>query len=161
MHAVGLNPSGYQTAEFTTDLSYKMILGLDVSGKVVKVGSNVKKFKEGDRIFYLREILNPYWGFAEYSVAPERFACKIPDNLTYVEAATMPGAGLTGYHIIYQRFCPYPNRTILIQGEAVGLGSFAIQLAKLCKQKVITTCKSKDINYVKSLGADEVIDSKI
>lgn len=158
VHAVGLNPSDYQTAEFLTDLSSKMILGLDVAGKVVKAGKNVKNFKEGDRIFYLREVLNPYGGFAEYAVTPERFACKIPDNLTYVEAATMPGAGLTAYHIIYQRLCPTPNKTILIQGGAGGVGSFAIQLAKLCQQKVITTCQSRDINYVKSLGADEVID---
>ena len=160
VHAVGLNPSDYQTAEFATDLSFKMILGLDVAGKVVKVGRNVKKFKEGDRVFYLREISNPYGGFAEYAVTPERFACKIPDNLTDIEAATMPGAGLTAYHIIYQRLSPTPNKTIFIQGGAGGVGSFAIQLAKLCQQKVITTCESKDINYVKSLGADEVIDFK-
>lgn len=158
VHAVALNPSDYQTAEYLEGDNLNIILGLDVVGEVVKAGKSVSKFKKGDLVFYLREINNPNGGFAEYAVTPERFACKVPDNMNAIEAATLPGAGFTAYHIMLQRFHLKEGKTILIHGGAGGVGSYAIQLAKLHNLKVLTTCLKRDMEYVKNLGADVAID---
>ena len=154
VHTVSLNPSDYQTAEYWQGAANNSVLGLDVAGVVAEVGKNVDKFKKGDRVFYMRALNNPNGGFAEFSVTPERFACKIPDNITDIEAAVLPGA----YHIMYQRFHLIEGKTILIHGGAGGLGSYAIQLAKLNNLKVLTTCSERDREYVQKLGADVVID---
>lgn len=156
--AVALNPSDYQTAEYLQGENLNIVLGLDIAGEVVEVGENVQKFKKGDRVFYIREINNPYGGFAEYAVTPERFACKIPDNLNYTEAAMLPGAGFTAYHIMFQRFHLQNEKTILIHGGAGGVGSYAIQIAKLHQLKVLVTCLERDKKYAQELGADIVID---
>lgn len=158
VHATGMNPSDYQTAEFLQGENLGIVLGLDVAGEVAAVGSAVKNFKVGDRIFYIRAIDNPYGGFAEYSVTPERFACRIPDAMSYEDAAMLPGAGFTAYHIMMQRFHLVQGRTILIQGGAGGVGSYAIQIAKRHGLKVITTCLERDKEYALSLGADVAID---
>lgn len=158
VHAVSLNPSDYQTIEFIKDVPIPIVLGLDIAGEVVQIGDHVKDFKVGDRVFYLREITNPNGGFAQYSVTPAKFACKIPEDLDYVQAAALPGAGMTAYHIIYDRFKIKKDRNILIHGGAGGVGSYLIQMAKLNGLKVLTTCLKRDFDYVKALGADIAID---
>lgn len=158
VHATGMNPSDYQTAEFLQGENLGIVLGLDVAGEVAAVGAAVKHFKVGDRVFYIRALDNPYGGFAEYSVTPERFACRIPDEMSFGDAAMLPGAGFTAYHIMMQRFHLVQDRTILIQGGAGGVGSYAIQIAKRYGLKVITTCMERDKDYVLSLGADVAID---
>lgn len=158
VHAVALNPSDYQTAEFLNGDNLNIVLGLDIAGEVVEVGEKVRKFKKGDRVFYIREINNTNGGFAEYAVSPERFACKVPDNLSDIEAAALPGAGFTAYHIMFQRFHLHDGKTILIHGGAGGVGSYAIQLAKLHQLKVLVTCLGRDKEYVHKLGADVAID---
>lgn len=158
VHATGLNPSDFQTAEYMQGEGLNLVLGLDIAGEVVKVGSAVTGFEIGDKVFYLRKIDNPNGGFAEYAVTPERFVSKIPEGVSYEQAATLPGAGFTAYHIMEQRFHTVPERTILIQGGAGGVGSYAIQLSKLAGLRVITTCLGRDLEYVRSLGADVAID---
>lgn len=160
VHAVSLNPSDYQTAEFLGELSTPIVLGLDIAGEVVAVGENVKKFFIGQRVFYLRRMDNPHGGFAEYAVATEKFLCEIPKELDYIQAAVLPGAGMTAYHIMYNRFKLHEGRTILIHGGAGGVGSYLIQIAKLNGLSVITTCSERNITYVKQLGADFAIDYK-
>src|SRR5699024_7232455 len=71
VHAVSLNPSDYQTAEYLGELETPVVLGLDIAGEVMKAGENIKTPVIGKRVFYLREINNPYGGFAEYAVTPE------------------------------------------------------------------------------------------
>lgn len=158
VRAAGLNPSDYQTAEYYRGGGLDIVLGLDVSGEVVKAGGAVSSFKPGDRIFYIRELSNPFGGFAEFAVTPERFACRIPDGVSFEEAASLPGAGFTAYHIMYDRFHLISGRTILIQGGAGGVGSFAVQMAKQAGLRVIATCRPRDIDYVRSLGADAAVD---
>lgn len=158
VYAVALNPSDYQTAEYLSGKHLNIVLGLDIAGEVVEVGEKVHKYKKGDRVFYIREIHNKNGGFAEYAVTPERFVCKIPENLNYIEAAVLPGAGFTAYHIMFQRFHLQEGKTILIHGGAGGVGSYAIQLAKIYKLKVLVTCHGRDKEYVKKLGADVGID---
>lgn len=158
VHAVSLNPSDYQTVEFLGDLKKPVILGLDIAGEVAGIGEKVEHFSIGNRVFYLREINNPYGGFSEYAVTPERFLCEIPDGMNDTQAAALPGAGMTAYHIMYDRFHLRAGRIILIHGGAGGVGSYLIQLAKLNGLYVITTCSKKNFEYVKRLGADYAID---
>lgn len=124
----------------------------------MELGATCRALPLASGFFYLRQIDNPYGGFAQYAVSPARFVTKIPNKVSYEQAATLPGAGFTAYHIMRQRFHLTAGRTILIQGGAGGVGSYAIQLAKLAGLRVISTCAGKDKDYVKSLGADVVID---
>lgn len=158
--AVGLNPSDFQTIEYTKDLDSEqvMILGLDISGIVEEVGSDVIDFKKGDRVFYLREMSNKYGGFAEYSVAKSNHLVKIPDNVSFEAAAASPGAGFTAYKAIEQKLRPISGKTILVHGGAGGVGGYAIQLAKRRGLEVLTTCLERDKDYVLDLGADLAID---
>lgn len=158
VHSVALNSSDYQTAEHIQGDQLDLVLGLDVAGVVEKAGKDCDKFKKGDRVFYLREIGNPNGGFGEYAVTPERFVCRIPDNLDDDIAAALPGAGFTAYHIMFQRFHLKEGKTILIHGGAGGVGSYAIQLAKMCGLRILTTCQERDRDYVLKLGADAAID---
>jgi NADPH:quinone reductase-like Zn-dependent oxidoreductase len=157
--AAGLNPSDYQTAEYGgLPVDRKPVLGLDVSGIVDAIGSEVNNVKVGDRVYYLRSIENMDGGFAEYSITKAHTVSKLPDAIPYEVAAAIPGAGFTAYQAIIQKLRPQAGKTILIHGGAGGVGGFAIQLSKLCGLKVYTTCRGKDFSYTKSLGADEAID---
>lgn len=159
VHATGLNPSDYQTAEFLHKKNINMVLGLDVVGEVVKVGVNAtSSFKIGERVMFLREISNPHGGLAQYATTPFQNAIKLPANVSDEKAVTLPGAGMTAYHVMLQRFHLRPNRNILVQAGAGGVGSFAIQIAKAKGLTVSTTVKYDDIHYVASLGADNIID---
>lgn len=157
--AVGLNPSDFQTAEYITNLKndFPTILGLDISGVVDEVGKGVLDFKKGDRVVYLREISNPYGGFAEYALTSVHSLIHLPDNVSFVDAAASPGAGFTAYKIIECKLRPNPSKTILIHRGAGGVGSFAIQLAKRRGLEIFTTCQKQDYEYVKNLGADHAI----
>ncbi|WP_068501134.1 zinc-binding dehydrogenase [Paenibacillus kribbensis] len=157
--ASGLNPSDYQVAAYTGLASEKQrVLGLDVAGIVDAVGSEVNNFKVGDRVYYLRSITNLDGGFAEYACTTAHTASKLPEAIPFEVAAVAPGAGFTAYQAIIQKLRPKAGNTILIHGGAGGVGGYAVQLAKLCGLTVYTTCQGRDIEYVKSLGADEAID---
>ncbi|MEK4058461.1 MULTISPECIES: zinc-binding dehydrogenase [Paenibacillus] len=159
VYAAGLNPSDYQVAEYDgLESEKKRVLGLEIAGIVDAVGSSVNNFKIGDRVYYLRSINNLDGGFAEYSVTTAHTASKLPDEVPFELAAVVPAAGYTAYQAIMQKLKPQSGGTILIHGGAGGVGGYAIQLAKICGLKVITTCLGKDIDYVRVLGADEAID---
>lgn len=158
VHATAMNPSDYQTLEYLGKVEQPVILGLDITGEVVECGSAVTDFQAGDRVVYLRQVLNPYGGYGEYSVTPAKFACRVPDALTDEQAAVLPGAGMTAYHIMHQRFHLQSGKTILIQGGAGGVGSYAIQMAKQAGLRVLTSCLGRDAAYVHELGADVAID---
>lgn len=159
VYAAGLNPSDYQIAEYANMPNVgKRVLGLDVAGIVDTVGSEVKNFKVGDRVYYLRSIENLNGGFAEYSVTTAHTASKLPESIPYEFAAVVPGAGFTAYQAIIQKLRPREGSKILIHGGAGGVGGYAIQLAKLCGLTVYTTCMEKDLEYTKKLGADKSID---
>jgi NADPH:quinone reductase and related Zn-dependent oxidoreductases len=159
VEAAGLNPSDYQVASYPDLASErKRVLGLEAAGIVDAVGSEVSNFKVGDRVYYLRSIANLDGGFAEYAITTAHTASKLPEAIPYEVAAVIPGAGFTAYQAIIQKIRPQAESTILIHGGAGGVGGYAIQLAKLCGLTVYTTCLSRDIEYVKGLGADVAID---
>lgn len=130
------------------------ILGSDFSGVVEEVGEKVRRFKVGDRVF--GEMLTG-GAFAEYLVAPERVCAIMPKAASYREMACLPIAGLTAL----QGLTTYGNvkegEKVLINGASGGVGHFAVQIAKAKGALVTGVCSSKNVEFVKSLGADRVI----
>nr|WP_263314078.1 zinc-binding dehydrogenase [Mammaliicoccus sp. Marseille-Q6498] len=160
VHATSLNPSDYQTIEYLDENYRNLILGLDIAGEVIDIGENVKNFKIGDRVFYLRQMENPNGGFAEYSKNPESLTYKIPDNVSYEDAVTLPGAGFTAYYILKNRLKIEKGKNILIHGGSGNLGQFAIQLAQIMKLNIITTASSKNKKMLEEQGLKYIIDYK-
>ncbi len=156
--AVGLNPVDYKLLlGGHPDWEYPFVLGLDVAGEVNAVGSGVTQWQIGDRVMYHGK-LSEHGGYAEYAVAPAHIMARIPDTLTYAQAAAIPCAGLTAYQAIDRKLNLKSGTTILVQAGAGGVGGFAIQLAAMRGATVLTTCSPRNTDYVKQLGATEAID---
>lgn len=128
-------------------------LGADVSGEVESVGSAVTRFKPGDAVFGTCS-----GSFAEYVCAPEKTLSVKPRGLTFEDAASLPIAGLTALQAL--RDCGHlsAGQTILINGAAGGVGTFAVQLAKHFGAKVTAVCSTRNVELIHSIGADSVID---
>jgi NADPH:quinone reductase len=155
--AAGLNPVDYKTAtNGNPNWSYPHILGVDAAGVIEEIGESVTGFQKGDRVFYHGN-LTKKGGFAEFAVTTAHTVAKIPDELSFEEAAALPCAGMTAYQALIRKMNLQTGETILIHGGAGGVGGFAIQLAKNIGAKVITTCSPENEEYVKELGADDVI----
>ncbi len=156
--AVGLNPVDYKTAEWGhPSWQWPHILGLDVAGTVDDVGSGVTNWRPGDRVFYHGDLSKP-GGYAEFAIAPAHIIARIPDNVTFEDAAAIPCAGYTAWQILSRKIPVRQNQTILVHGGAGGVGGFAIQLGRLLGLKVITTCSDDNFSVVKKLGAAQPID---
>ncbi|MFZ3197130.1 MAG: NADP-dependent oxidoreductase, partial [Bacillus mycoides] len=142
-------------------LKYKMplILGNDFSGVIVKVGTKVTQFKVGDEI-YARPRKDKIGTFAEYIAIHEDDIALKPKNLTFEEAASIPLVGLTSYQALHDIMQLQKGQKILIHAGSGGVGTFAIQLAKIMGATVATTASEAGENLVKSLGADEIINYK-
>ncbi|WP_051239979.1 zinc-binding dehydrogenase [Pontibacillus halophilus] len=97
---------------------------------------------------------------APYTITKAHTVSKIPEEISFVDAAALPCAGYTAYEALYKKMKIVPDRTILIHGGSGGVGGFAIQLAKHVGLQVITTASKENHDFVRSLGADEVIDYK-
>ncbi|OQW50835.1 MAG: hypothetical protein A4S09_10940 [Proteobacteria bacterium SG_bin7] len=160
-YACGLNPVDYKIrAGALKDLfavRFPRILGGDISGVIEAVGAKVKKFKAGDEVFFSSP-LNANGGYAEYSVVSENLVAMKPTNISHLEAASLPVAGLTSIQALRDFSSLKYGSKILIHAGAGGVGSFAIQYAKYLGAKVFTTASPKNFDYVKSLGADVIID---
>ncbi|MED1205798.1 zinc-binding dehydrogenase [Heyndrickxia acidicola] len=158
VHAVGLNPVDYKTATGgNPNWEYPHILGLDVAGTIYETGEGVTDWRKGDRVVYHCDF-NKKGGFAEYAVTTAHTISRIPDSVSFEEAAALPTAGYTAYQALFRKLPLSSIDTILIHGGAGGVGGFAVQLAKLAGKKVISTASAKNHDYVLSLGADLVID---
>ncbi|WP_404427065.1 NADP-dependent oxidoreductase [Ureibacillus chungkukjangi] len=163
IHAASVNPVDFKIRDGKVKLllKYKMplILGNDFSGVVVKVGAKVTRFKVGDEI-YARPRKSKIGTFAEYiSVHEDDIALK-PKILTFEEAASIPLVGLTTYQAFKDILQLQKGQKILIQAGAGGVGTFAIQLAKLMGATVATTASAAGTDLVNSLGADKIINYK-
>jgi len=129
------------------------ILGSDIAGRVEAVGRNVKQFQPDDEVFG-----NVRGGFAEYVCAREdAFALK-PTNLSFEEAATVPLAAVTALQGLRAKGQIQPGQKVLIHGASGGVGTFAVQIAKAFGAAVTGVCSTRNVDMVRSLGADQVID---
>lgn len=163
VHAAGLNPidNMIPTGMFKPVLKFELpaTMGSDLAGVVVEVGSRVTRFKKGDAVFASLFDLG-IGSLAEYAVVPERVAAVKPDNLDFVQAASIPMVGLTSWQALKERANIQKGQKVFIPAGAGGIGTFAIQLAKYFGAKVGTTTSTGNVELVRGLGADEVIDYK-
>ncbi|MER9183171.1 NADP-dependent oxidoreductase [Mesorhizobium sp. M0482] len=161
VHAAGVNllDSKIRTGEFKLILPYRrpFILGHDVAGKVVRVGSKVRKFKAGDDV-YARPRDGRIGTFAEFIAVNEADVALKPENLSMEEAASIPLVGLTAWQTLIERANLKKGQKVFIQAGSGGVGTFAIQLAKHLGATVATTASAASADLVKSLGADVVVD---
>lgn len=158
VHAVGLNPVDYKIAQWGNPAwTYPFIMGLDVAGTVEETGSAVTDWKPGDAVYYHGDFSRP-GGFAEFATIPARVLAPKPRTLSFAEAASVPCSGFAAYQGLYSRMRLRPGSTVLIQGGAGGVGSYAIQLAAYAGTRVLTTTSAANADYVRQLGAAEVID---
>lgn len=163
IHAASLNPldAKLRDGEFKLILPYRLplILGNDLAGVVVRVGSKVRAFKSGDEV-YARPSQNRIGTFAELIAMNEGDVALKPRNLTMEEAASIPLVGLTAWQVLIERAKLKKGQKVLIHAGSGGVGTFAIQLAKHIGATVATTAGTTNVDLVRSLGADVVIDYK-
>ena len=161
VHAAGLNPIDtlIPKGTFKPILRFQLpaTLGSDLAGVVVEAGSRVTRFKPGDAVF--ASIFDLGTGaLAEFALVPESAAALKPPNLDFVQAASIPMVGLTSWQALKERARLEPGQKVFIPAGSGGIGTFAIQLAKYLGAKVGTTTSTGNMDLVRSLGADEVID---
>ena len=132
------------------------ILGSDIAGRVEVVGKNIREFRVGDEVY--GEIPGYRGGFAEYVCVPEKTLARKPANLTFEEAAAIPQAGVIAWQGIRAKGQVRPGQKVLINGAGGSAGSFAIQLAKLDGAEVTGVDHTNKLEFMRSLGADHVID---
>ncbi|MDX8527910.1 NADP-dependent oxidoreductase [Mesorhizobium sp. MSK_1335] len=161
IHAAGLNPldSKIRDGEFKLILPYHppFVLGHDVAGTVVRVGSKVRKYKPGDEI-YSRPRDGRIGGLAEYIAIHEADVALKPKNLTMEEAASIPLVGLTAWQVLVETANLNKGQKVFIQAGSGGVGMFAIQLAKHLGATVATTASAAGADLLKALGADIIVD---
>lgn len=144
--------------KFITGNQFPIILGFDLSGDVVEVGSQVTRFKVGDAIY--GNVGLPGGGYAEFAAVPEKSVAPKPTNMSYEEAAAVPVAALTALQSLRDLGHIQLGQSVLVNGGSGGVGTFAVQIAKALGATVTATCSTKNIDVIKSLGADRVIDYK-
>lgn len=128
-------------------------LGVDVAGTVTAVGANVTRFEIGDDVFGLAR-----GAFAEYAAADEKRLASKPDALTFESAASLPCAGITALIAVRDKGGVRSGMSVLVNGASGGVGSYAVQIAKSLGAEVTGVCSTRNVELVKSIGADEVID---
>lgn len=161
VHAASINPIDFKTRNGTLRIfrkyEFPLILGHDLSGEVVEVGQNVENYKVGDLVF-TRPRNGRIGAFSEFIAVDCREVSLKPENLSHYEAASLPLVALTSYQSINDVMKLSRGQKILIQAGSGGIGSVAIQIAKNIGAEVWTTTSAKNVEFVKSLGADHIID---
>ena len=163
IHAAGVNPldSKIRAGEFKLLLPYRLplILGNEFAGVVVRVGPRVRRFKPGDPV-YARPDTHRIGTFAEFIAVKEDDLASKPKNLSMEEAASIPLVALTAWQVLIETAKLQKGQKVLIHAGSGGVGTFAIQLAKHVGAVVATTTSTSNVDFVKRLGADIVVDYK-
>jgi NADPH:quinone reductase-like Zn-dependent oxidoreductase len=148
-----------RTGKSGLPLTPPLTLGAEISGIVEKVGANTTGFAPGDEVF---GATNPLFimGCAEYAVAAARMIAKRPAALSHIEAAAMPVVGVMAWQMLFDHAALREGQTVVIHGGAGNVGAYAVQLARAKKLHVIATVRNGDADYVRGLGAHEVINTE-
>jgi NADPH:quinone reductase-like Zn-dependent oxidoreductase len=161
IHAASVNPLDLKirSGSLKLILPYRLpfVLGNDLAGIVVRVGSRVRRFKRGDEV-YARPDQDRIGAFAEFISIKEDAVASKPKELTMEEAASIPLVGLTAWQALIERANLKAGQKVLVHAGSGGVGTFAIQLAKHVGALVATTTSTANLDWVKRLGADIVID---
>lgn len=164
--AASLNPidtavrEGYTQAWAPVELP--LTLGSDAAGTVEEVGEGVKNIAVGDRVYGQASVLAGGSGsLAEFAIMPTTLLSRCPANATFLEAASLPLAGVSALQAIGEIMNVQPGQKILILGAAGGIGSLAVQLAKHAGAYVVAMAGARHLDLVKELGADEAFDYKL
>ncbi|VVE26471.1 NADPH:quinone oxidoreductase [Pandoraea capi] len=160
VHATSINPLDYQVrrGDYPDLVPLPSITGHDVSGVIEAVGPGVTAFAPGDEVWYTPQIFDGPGSYAEYHVAAEAIVGRKPPSLSHLEAASLTLVGGTAWEALVVRAALRVGESVLVHGGAGGVGHVAIQLAKAMGARVFTTVREANADFVKSLGADVVID---
>jgi NADPH:quinone reductase-like Zn-dependent oxidoreductase len=159
VHAAGVNPidgANRQTGALIGRPPF--VLGWDISGTVEAVGPGVTLYKPGDEVFGMLPFPRGHGAYAEYVVGPTRAFVPKPDRLDHVQAAAIPMVGLTAWQALVDTARIDKGSRVLINGAAGGIGHLAVQIAKARGAHVTALASATNLDFVRSLGADEVID---
>lgn len=159
VHACAVNPLEWKVCDGSVaaflDRSPPFIIGADIAGVVEVVGAGVTHHKAGDAVFGQVGLLG---GYAEYAVTGETRLAAKPTNLSFAEAACIPVSGSTAYEGLFRDGGLKKGERVLVQAGSGGVGHYAVQLAHDAGAYVIATCSAANADWVRGLGADEVID---
>ncbi|MGC4940849.1 NADP-dependent oxidoreductase [Kribbella sp. DT2] len=162
VHAAGVNPVDFKTREGSGMAGVlgkpPFVLGWDVSGVVEQVGGGVHTLAVGDEVFGMPWFPRAASAYSEYVTAPSRQFARKPANVSHAEAAALPLAGLTAWEILTAAAHVKPGQRVLITAAAGGVGHLAVQFAKQLGAYVVGTASAGKHEWLRGLGADEVID---
>lgn len=159
--AAGVNPVDVFTREgraYQRALSLPFVPGWDVAGVVEEIGYGVTRFRPGDEVFGMPWFPRAAGAYAEYVTAPARHLARKPRSASFDEAAALPLAGLTAWQMLVDVARVEPGQRVLVNGAAGGVGHLAVQIAKGLGATVVATARAAKHEFVRSLGADEIVD---
>jgi 2-desacetyl-2-hydroxyethyl bacteriochlorophyllide A dehydrogenase len=156
IHSVSINAADYRSMKMGI-IPKRKIFGADIAGQVEEVGKSTSKFKIGDKVF--GDVASwGFGGFAEYIAVPEKAVALIYEGVSFEKAAAVPMAALTALQALRDKGNVQPGHKVLIYGAGGGVGTFAVQLAKYFGAEVTAVCGGKNVDAIRNIGADQVID---
>jgi NADPH:quinone reductase-like Zn-dependent oxidoreductase len=161
VHAASVNPVDWKVrdgmARIFTGSKFPKVLGCECAGEVFETGPGAEKFRKGDRVVMYTSVKR-LGAFAEYACTAEDRVYPLPEGISFEQAACLPIAGLTALQSLRDHGRIAAGKKVLINGAAGGVGHFAVQIAKIFGAEVIGVTSNRNVEFVKGLGADRVID---
>jgi NADPH:quinone reductase-like Zn-dependent oxidoreductase len=139
-------------------MRFPAVLGVDVAGEVISVGAGVTRFTIGDRVFAYAGLGRGGGGYGEFATLPESYLARVPASLNWAEAGTVPGVGISAFEALTVQAPVRSGMRVFINGAAGGVGTYAVQIAKVFGAHVTGTCSGTKAALVRELGADHIID---